>query len=466
MQDYITEAPRQTPVMARAQVLVVGGGSAGYSAAITAARQGADVLLLERCSYLGGMSTGGLVIKRDYAGPECPYGATGGLAHEVWDRIERAGGGYRPSKGKEGSEDPRDIHYGKLFAPKAFDHAPDTMVLDPEIVKLEAETMVNESGAQIIYCVQVVDTIVEDNRAAGVIIEGKEGRRAILADIIIDASGDGDAFAHAGAVFDLGTLEASVNFRIGGVNWNAILEEWGRDPDAYQKKWERERKRFNCRHGFWTLGLRPGIAHANMNTDEHVDILDSRALSAAAIEMRAKDRAMLAFLRENVRGFEDAYIIDTAPMIGCRTSRRLRGAAVVDQDEIYRLRSYDDSIMLAACFFRQDPACYTPERPRHAVAEIPYGALIPETLDGLLAAGRCISATYDAIHWIRDIPFAMASGQAAGIAAALASAESRHPRDVDVGQIQSRLSDLGAPYQRYASASGFEPKDQHVAASQ
>jgi flavin-dependent dehydrogenase len=160
MQEYITESPRRTQVMAKTQVLVVGGGSAGYSAAISAARQGADVLLLERYPFLGGMSTGGLVLKRDYAGPECPYGATGGLAHEVWDRIEREGGGFRPNRGKEGSEEFLDIHYGKLFAPKGFDHAPDTMVLDPEVVKLVAETMVVESGAGLIYGVQVVDTIV------------------------------------------------------------------------------------------------------------------------------------------------------------------------------------------------------------------------------------------------------------------------------------------------------------------
>ena len=137
--DTVREPEREIPVYARTQVLVVGGGSAGYCAALAAARHGADTLILERCAYLGGMTTGGLVTNRDYAGPDCPYGAVGGIPFEVWERIEAAGGGLRPCPERVGSTDEKDLRYAQLFTTGPRDHAPDAMVLDPEVVKVVAE---------------------------------------------------------------------------------------------------------------------------------------------------------------------------------------------------------------------------------------------------------------------------------------------------------------------------------------
>ena len=445
--DTVPEPSREIPVFARTEVLVVGGGSAGYCAALAAARHGAETLILERCAYLGGMTTGGLVTNRDYAGPDCPYKAVGGIPFEVWYRIEVAGGGLRPCPERVGSKDEKDRRYGQLFTTGPKDHVPDAMIFDPEVVKVVAETMLQEAGVTILLNCWFADAIVENGVVKGVIFECKEGRRAILADVVIDATGDGDVFARAGADFEVEFKEATVNFRVANVDWDAILEQLENDPEELERMWGEVRRRFNLRHGQWRLGNRRGISNVNTNTDEKtINVLDTRELTRTAIEMRAKNYRLLNFLRESQPGFENAFIVESAPMIGCRASRRLKGLYQLNEDDIFALKSFDDSIMLGACFYRQQSESLPADRPPYVVAEVPLRCLVPEGLDGLLAAGRCISCTFEALNWIRDIPFVMSSGQAAGIAAARCIEDSVHPRDVDVTKVQAALDALGAPF--------------------
>ncbi len=324
--ETVHEQGRDVPVIERTQVLVVGGGSAGYCAALAAARHGAETLILERCAYLGGMTTGGFVTNRDYAGPDCPYGAIGGIPLEVWERIQAAGGGLRPCPERVGSKDEDDRRYGQLFTTGPRDHMPDAMVMDPEIVKVVAEMMLQEAGVTILLNCWFSEPILKDGTVKGAIFECKEGRRAVLADVVIDATGDGDVYARAGAEFEVALKEATVNFRMANVDWDAILQQLKSDPKGLEQAWQEVRRRFNLRHGQWRLGHRPGISNINTNTDDRtIDVLDTRELTRTAIQMRAKNHRMLEFLRESQPGFEDAFIAASAPMVGCRASRRLKG---------------------------------------------------------------------------------------------------------------------------------------------
>jgi hypothetical protein len=278
-----------------------------------------------------------------------------------------------------------------------------------------------------------------------VIFECKEGRRAILADIVIDASGDGDVFARAGAPFEIQDKEASVNLRLGGVDWDAILAWRQRDPEGLKAQWAETRARFGSKHGWWRLGHRPGIANVNTAPDEKINILDARELTRIALECRERNLRLVEYLRRETPGFENAHIIATAPMVGCRASRRLKGLYQLNEADIYALKTFEDSVMLGACFYMQRPENYPAGKPEHAVCEVPYRCLVPETLDGLLAAGRCVSCTYGALNWVRDLPFVMASGQVAGVAAAQCVTGAVQPRAANVARIQSDLGALGAP---------------------
>ncbi len=446
--ETVSEPGRQVPIFARAQVLVVGGGSAGCCAALAAARQGAQVTLLERCAYLGGVSTGGFVVKRDFGGRDCPYGAIGGIPFEVWDRIEAAGGGYRPCPERIGSRDEADLRLARLFAPH-LDHAPDTLVLDPEVVKVVYEAMLQEAGVEILLNGWFADPILRDKQVTGVLFECKEGRRAIPADIVIDTTGDGDVFARAGEDYEIALKESTVHFRMDNVDWDEILDMLEREPERLYQLRFAFREAFGMRHGFWTLGHARGIAHVNTNTDgPEVDVLDTRELTRVGIEMRAKNRRMVEYLRENQPGFENARLIDSAPMVGCRSSRRVKGVYRLEEEDLFALKSFDDSIMLGACFYRQHPKFYPDGKPEYVVGEVPYRCLVPSEIDGLLVGGRCISCSFEAMNWIRDLPFVMSSGQAAGIAAARCVESGVQPRALDAGKVQSVLTAMGVPFHR------------------
>ena len=409
----ITEPARQTPVFLKTDVLVCGGGPAGTAAAIAAARQGVSVTLLERYGCLGGLATGGLVIVLPCF-LEDGVQVIGGIGKELRDRLIASGeGALRPGHRSDGS---------------AF---------DPEAMKRLSVELCQAESVEVLHHVWVAGVVRDGSRVTGVIFESKAGRMAALADVVIDATGDGDVFAAAGAPFESSTQQIGLPFRLIHI-----------DTEAWQSFREREPKRHAeiikqaHRDGGFTgafqispLPLAPGMAWGNNGFLEG-DALDIRTLSRVECEGRVGVAHVLRVLRAEMPGFENAVLIDTASQLGVRRSRRLVGEYVITDDDVTgRDTRFPDAVGRGNDFRRGG-----------VVYEIPYRALLPRELDGLLVAGRCLSCTHEALEPLREIHVCWVVGQAAGAAAALAVQGGVSPRSVAPPDLQQVLHEAGVPF--------------------
>ena len=417
MTDCIDEPARRTPVAARTQVLVVGGGSAGAAAAIAAARQGADTLLVERYGGLGGLATGGLIILLltldDGAGQQ----VIAGLCQEMVERITRRGGAFAPPRGEWGSPDPALVEtyrrWGLVWGsgPHSVRYS---VAYDPEEMRFALNEMVEESGARLLLHAWGCEPLRDGSRLIGVAMQGKSGRFAVLADVVIDATGDGDIFAAAGARFELEKVLPWLWFRMGGVSDPAAALEAG--------GWF-----------FRTMGegqmLMPWGA-----TDRiirKIDATDPSDLTLAELECRKMVMREVDRLRREVPQFKDAHLCDIATQLGITESRRLVGEYVLGRDDMDR--PFDDAIGLTGHWTRYGTRYW-----------IPYRCLLVREAENLLAAGRCISVDHRVHHATKEIPSCMMTGQAAGTAAALAVRAGIGPHRVDVAVLQDTLRRDGA----------------------
>ncbi|HSP97478.1 MAG TPA: FAD-dependent oxidoreductase [Candidatus Dormibacteraeota bacterium] len=417
MSDFVDEPARRTRVAARTQVLVVGGGSAGAAAAIAAARQGADTLLVERYGSLGGLATGGLIVLLltldDGAGQQ----VIAGLCQELVDRIARRGGAFAPPRAEWGSPDPALVEAYRRWG-LVWGSGPHrvrySVAYDPEEMRFALNDMVETSGARLLLHAWGCEPIRDGSRMIGVAVQGKSGRFAILADIVIDATGDGDLFAAAGARFELEKVLPWLWFRMGGVT----------DPEAALDA------------GGWffrTMGegqmLMPWGA-----TDRiirKIDATDPADLTLAEVECRKMVMREVDRLRAEVPQFRDAHLCDIASQLGITESRRLVGEYVLARDDMDR--PFDDAIGLTGHWTRYGTRYW-----------IPYRCLLVREVDNLLAAGRCISVDHRVHHATKEIPSCMVTGEAAGTAAAMAVQAGISPRQVDVPALRDALRRAGA----------------------
>ncbi len=432
----IQEPARSVPVHATCDVLVVGGGPAGTAAALAAARQGADVILLERYNHLGGLSTGGLVIWIDRMSDWSGRHVIRGIAEELLDRLP-AGALAGPPREAWGSRDVATATYWALRT-SAFHgvvtHAP---TLDPEWLKAVSLTAVLEAGVHPVFHGWAASPLVEGGTVTGCTFESKQGRRAIVATVTVDATGDGDLYAAAGAGFDTdvdtGDIHGCMNtaWLFGGVDVPAFLRFRAEHPEQYSDFMARGREAmryFERPFVSWrddiAVFMGPRLAGYSA-----VDVEDQTDVEIRSHQLMVEH---LAFYRAHAPGFAGAFLMLSAPQLGVRHARRLHGVASV-------LRAHWDGRVHA------DEIGVSPSlSPKFANVSVPYGAIVPERLDGLLAPGRHLACDTSSHSFLREIPQCWLTGHAAGAAAALAVVRKVAPRDVPLGELRSVLRRQGA----------------------
>jgi glycine/D-amino acid oxidase-like deaminating enzyme len=412
----------------RYDAVVVGSGSAGSSAAITAARLGARTLLVDRLGFMGGTSTA--VLDTFYAfytpGAE-PRRVVGGIGWEVVGRLTEAGVAFE-----------RPNTYG----------AGTGVTYDQETLKLVWEELATDAGVDLLLHTWATGARVEDGRITAIRLWNKGGERWVEADAVVDASGDADVAALAGVAYDNAAQQGAVQslstlFKLANVE----VARAASVPKA--ELWELMRQavesgdyRLPRVEGSWHRTPFDGVVLVHMTRVPNVDATDPEQLTRAELHGRRQVREYARFLRDRVPGFERSVVVATSPAIGVRESRRVIGDYRLTREDVLGARRFGDEIAL----------CGAPIEDHHAggdtawqyvegggVYGLPYRTLLAAGIEGLLVAGRCFSATHDAHASARSMATCMAMGQAAGTAAAMAASTGVTPRAIPAGELRERL---------------------------
>lgn len=464
MSKIYQEPSRNIRVEDECDILVVGGGSAGHSAAVAAARAGAkNIILLERYGYMGGDVTGGYVIMV----PNLSWynkSFVRGLQEEWFSRMEKIPGAVRaPSLDKIGCTDPALLYPWRAIhdcvsrggyegcKPACLVRA---VYFEPNQLKIELDKMLLEHSDAIRVMCHSWGTkpIMEGNAIKGVIYESKEGRKAILAKIVIDATGDGDLYSQTGAPFESMADQVTranttaLVWRIGGINWDAYYQWQQLHPDEMNAL----RTGLQRVAGFRCLPL-PGnqndMCWVN-NWHSNRDCTCVKDQTETEMNTRNTMRDVLQYLQEAVPiAFRNAYLYDIAPQLGTRCSRRLVGEYVMSTNDFAFARQHDDVIAWHSTICQINDC---------GPVEIPYRSILPQKVENLLCPGRHFSADGIAIDWLNLIPQCVGTGQAAGVAAAVAVADGSTAHTVDVRKVQDILVDQDVPLPRNSK---FEEKD-------
>ncbi len=437
MEKIVHEPARDIDVLAEADVVVVGGGPAGIAAAVAAGRNGANTILLERYGHLGGLASGGLVTLIMPMSDGTPEPQIAGICQEVVDRLDAVGAAFHPRLADLGSDKPELIDFWKDYAFCVVDGRLRLSVfMDPEMLKCVLNDMAEESGVKLLLHSFFVRALVEDNAVRGVVLESKSGRQAVSGKIIIDASGDGDVFASAGAPFESGgsqdtrSSRLALVFRIGNIDAEKFFSFRKTDAPAYSALV----KELESLRGFtmFIRTSRPDMIWVNNNIPGR-NGLDVEDLTWLEVDGRKRMRLTHEFLKKRLPGFADSFIVDTASQAGVRCGRRLQGEHVVSVKEIYAGVVFPDTIAMGPDFRHG----FSPEHPHW---HVPYRALLPRRVKNMLVAGRCLSADVIANDLLAPVQYCFATGQAAGTAAALAIQDKVNPGQVDIKKLQTRLS--------------------------
>ena len=440
---YQLDEVREVARLWRGEVLVVGGGSAGCAAAVAAARRGARTLLVESGGFLGG--TGARVLDTFY-GFYAPGGGervVGGIGWEVCGRLTRAGMAFE-----------RPNTYG----------AGTGVTYEPEALKITWDELVTESGADLLLYGLLTAVVTEPAEAGsgalrdavrGAIVETRAGPRLVEADVVIDTTGDAEVAWRAGATLERSAEErtaqpATATFRVGGVGEQpASSKELHRLMADAQAAGTHDLPRVE---GSIHATCLPGVRHANMTRVAGHDTTDPWDLTAAEVEGRRQVGEYVRLLVEQAPGYADAYLLQTSTRLGIRESRRLVGTYVLEREDVLAARSFEDAIARCGAPIEDHAAGETTRweyvgggtAPTGLTYQIPYRCLLPVEIDGLVVAGRCLSATHDAHASVRSMGQCMAMGEAAGVAAAQAADAAVAPRDVDVAALRATLVAQGA----------------------
>jgi hypothetical protein len=457
---YCTIENKQIPIIAEVDVLVCGGGCAGVGAAISAARQGAKTLVVERMFSLGGMMTGGLMSKVAISP------TNNSLALEILNRLD-------------------DLQ--KTSFAKSRPEVP----IDPEATKLILDTMtVEEAKAQVLFGSVVCDVITNEGQISTVLVENIEGTQAIAAKFVIDCTGDGQLAFKAGAEYVAGNSQGyssspTLMFRVGNCNPDALLDYMEANPEDFaisyhtysNHKLSPKQNRENIRKDMYAhfadfiryidkiIAQNPerftewekkvlhqrGLIFLNQPKPNQVLVNSSRIplfkgtdaieLSDAMIEGRKQVELLFSFMKTYLPGFEDSYLFDTGSLLGIRESRRIVGDYIFTQEDVQSLRKFDDVIVSnhGGVEIHSTDGTGTDIRELDPTEfyHVPYRSIIAKGFKNMLMAGRCFSATHAALSAARNIAYCIALGEAAGAAAAyLAKQGKTDVRDIDILWLQ------------------------------
>jgi len=425
----------ETPIIGEKGVIICGGGPAGIAAAVAAAEEGADVILIERYGYLTG------------AHASATIGTFCGVYNIVQDEINQLVKGIMTEllnqlKRVDGLCEP--IRFGKTAI----------AVYDPLWFKQISENLVLRSGANLLMHALVVDVIMDGNTVKGVIIESKSGRQAIMGATVIDATGDADIAARAGVPYrmgDNGFMQfPSTMFRMASVNKEKAKQT------TYPELTEKIREARNSGRlilprddALFFFTPRKGEVVCNVTTVSRqgkvINGTDVEDLTFAEIEGKKQAREYEAFFRKYVPGFEEAYIEDTG-QIGIRETRIIDGEYILKNEDVVEGKKFNDAIARSAWPIELHALdemkwVWLEEGDYY---EIPYRCLVPQKVENLLVAGRCISSEHEAQASVRVAGQCFAEGEAAGTAAAMALEKGVSPRKIDSEALRKRLIDRGA----------------------
>ncbi|MFE7417093.1 FAD-dependent oxidoreductase [Rhodococcus sp. NPDC057529] len=427
----VTSQDLGAPVVNRSQVLVVGGGPAGVAAAVTAARSGVSVTLLERYSSLGGLASGGMVLVLDDMINGQDITVTG-IVSEYVERLQALGLAVVPPRedrttstelwNKWGRYGTFDFH--SHTNPKPICYA---AAFDPDGWKRVSNDLVREAGVNLRLHTWFSRPVVDDGVVKGVVCETKSGPQAFLADVVIDTTGDIDVASRAGASHIKDSYITTLVFRLGGVD-TAAAERFEQENPKEARAVNRKIKRLlgGAWELWWLKTPLDGVVWCNAPHMSGFDGTDPGDLTAAEFAARDRITEAVEYVKEHLPGFGNCYIVDVASQLGVRQTRLLEGEYVMTKDDVTTRRHFADSVARGRDYY------------------YPYRSLLPKEVEQLLVAGRHYSATPDAQKMSREIPPCMAMGQAVGVASALAVRDGVRVRDVSALDIQAGMRENSA----------------------
>jgi hypothetical protein len=426
-------------------VLVVGGGAAGVAAAVTAAEQGARVLLLEKYGFCGGAAVAGL------SGTICGlYAATNDTKREpeqiVFGFADRF---VKLMQQKNGVTEP--IRYGKTF----------TLIHDPLVWREAGDHLLSEAGVKVLFHTTVTDVITQEGKVEGVAAWTKQGKARIKAGIVIDASGDADVAALGGFETFIGqdgkVQNPTMIFRLMGVDVKRFRAHYGPDSILGEEVSQMIRNLHNSKEYdlprskiFLFPTPRPNELLCNCTRvigrdGRELNPLIVEDITEAEIEGRRQVREYARFFKDRLVGCEDSFVNDTGVQVGVRQTRQIAGVARLSNDDVVKGKKTKDSIARSAWPIE----LHSGEKPKLVwllddYYDIPYGCFLPRTGEGFLATGRCLSAEHEAMASARVTAQCFSYGQAVGQAAAMSLQSNQRPRELPVSDLRDALRRNGA----------------------